>query len=643
MTRVAPIVLASVLAGCPTAQDPGFCFGVPCAEGGTCNARTGECTEPSDTCTPTRVVGEFAICTKTSDDAYLVIARYDGSRTLDLEASDVRLNGQPIDVRAAFDAPTRTFKIHTTEVEPSKYSFVFRLRDTTGAPLRPLFVPMWVGPGTRYRGFTWRDSILYQIFTDRFLDGNPTNNLDNSVGDLARVTDPRSQWQGGDFAGITQKIRDGYFEAMGVNTLWISSPILNSHNSQPGVGLGDPERYASYHSYHPIATGHTHLDDYGYPNPIEPAFGTPDELHELVNEAHRRGIRIIPDFVTNHVQREANMYARHPEWFFPYLPCDGRWDEGRLDCWFTSDMPDIDYGGNPAAITAVVDHALWMIQEFNFDGFRADALKHMDDAFVRALKRAVIEEIETTVRDHSRAIEPTVFYMVGESLGGWARYHVREDMVQGQVDEEYYNVTKGALLTFDLSVRQLAEFAIYNDTAYLTPRETFGGYGGYAGAIMGNFFGNHDQVRALTEAYDRGGGYERLRLAQTFLMTSPGNIPMLYQGDDIGTEGRADPDNRKMQRFTGLSLEEQRSLANVQKAGLLRAKHRALRHGTRSHVVVEDWFWVYKVSDEDDEVYVAINRDDTKSWSPPPGFVDGLGNCAGGVVPVLSSCIFVRP
>ena len=118
---------------------------------------------------------------------------------------------------------------------------------------------------------------------------------------------------------------------------------------------------------------------------------------------------------------------------------------------------------------------------------------------------------------------------------------------------------------------------------------------------------------------------------------------MLYQGDDIGTTGDPDPDNRKMQRFTGLSLEEQQSLANAQKAGKLRADHVALRRGTRTTVMLEDWFWVYKVAYGTDEVYVAINRDNTKQWSPPAGFVDGLGNCSGGQVPILTSCIFVKP
>ncbi|MBL0219763.1 MAG: hypothetical protein IPQ07_38590 [Myxococcales bacterium] len=240
------------------------------------------------------------------------------------------------------------------------------------------------------------------------------------------------------------------------------------------------------------------------------------------------------------MHREAALYAQHPGWFFPYNACDNRWDVARIGCWFTTDMPDFDYGGHPDAVRAVVDHALWMIQEFDLDGFRADALKHMDDAFVRALKRAVVDEIETTVHDHDQSIEPTVFYMVGESLGGWARYHVRKDMVQGQVDED--TTTRPRLRSSrSTSACASSRTSRSRTTPPTSPRDNNGGQGGYPGAIMGNFFGNHDQVRALTEAIQRGGGPERLRLAQTFLMTSPKNIPMLYQGDDIGTEGSTDP------------------------------------------------------------------------------------------------------
>jgi glycosidase len=614
-----------------------LCAGVQCGQGELCDPEDGTCI---DACTPDRVVGDFRFCTITTKSSYAVTVVYDGAGQLDLGASDILLNGASVDLSGVFEAATQTFWIQQTGVESSKYSYLFRMKNDGGADIRPLFVPMWIGNGVRYADFTWKDGILYQIMTDRFLNGDGSNDIDNSQGTLAQVTDVRSQWQGGDFRGIIDKIEDGYFESMGINVLWISSPLLNSHNSQPAVDLGDPLRYSSYHSYHPIVTGYTHLDDLGYSNPIETAFGTPAELHELVNKAHQRGIRVVPDFVANHVQSEAQIYQDHPEWFFPYNPCDGNWDAHRIDCWFTTEMPDFDYEGNPAAVQAVVDHAIWLIQEFNFDGFRADALKHMSDSFVRALKTAVMEQIETRVDDHAMSEEPTVFYMVGESLGGWARYHVRADMVQGQVDEEYYNRTKAALLTLNNSIRDLANFAIPNDTAYLTPQEIFGQQAGYPGAVMGNFFGNHDQVRALTEA---GGDYARLRMAQTFLMTSPGNIPMLYQGDDIGTYGGIDPDNRAMQRFSGLSGEETASLNHARAAGTARNEHAPLRRGTRQNEVLEDWFWVYRVSYQGEDVYVALNRDAIKSYSPPAGYTDVLGNCSGGQVPSMSSCIFVAP
>ena len=124
--------------------------------------------------------------------------------------------------------------------------------------------------------------------------------------------------------------------------------------------------------------------------------------------------------------------------------------------------------------------------------------------------------------------------------------------------------------------------------------------------------------------------------------TSPVNIPMVYQGDDIGTLGGEDPDNRAFMRFTGLSGDEMASLENLRRAGLVREQHVALRRGRRETVVVEDWFWVYRVHGEGDEVYVAINRDADKTWEPPAGFSDQLGNCTGGTVPSQTSCIFTR-
>ncbi|MEJ7604226.1 MAG: alpha-amylase family glycosyl hydrolase, partial [Kofleriaceae bacterium] len=304
ITRALLVMAVSTLAGCPASHTPGLGDdddGGPC-EGDDCPA----------SCDAPRAVGDLEYCYDTTADSYTVIVKYTGAGELAIGDSDIRRDGAAVDANADFDPTTQTLTLRGTGLAPSKYSLLFRMKTAAGQDLRPLFIPMWIGSGIKYADFTWRDSIIYQIFTDRFLDGKPGNNLDNSVGDLARVDDPRSRWQGGDFAGITAKIRDGYFDAMGVNTLWISSPILNSHSSQPSVQLSDPRRFASYHSYHPVATGYTHLDDLGYASPIEPAFGTPEELRELVNTAHARGIRIIPDFVTNHLQKEGTLYAQHP-------------------------------------------------------------------------------------------------------------------------------------------------------------------------------------------------------------------------------------------------------------------------------------------------------------------------------------------
>ena len=594
-------------------------------------------------CTPNIDSGDFKFCAETYDDAYVVSVQYNGSGTLDLANSQILLNGAEV---SADDASGNSLTFSASGLAPSKYSYTLRLKTDTGTDIRPLFIPMWIGSGMKYADFGWKDSIMYQIFNDRFLDGDPSNNIDNSQGSLNEITDVRSQWQGGDFAGITQKIKEGYFADMGINTLWISSPILNSHNSQPGVQPGDTIRYGSYHSYHPVATGYTHLNKLGYgDNPIETAFGTPAEFKELINEAHQRGIRIVPDFVANHTHREAQIFVDHSNWFYDQVACaPSNWDgDLRTSCWFTSDMPDINFKGSTEAVNAVVEHALWIIQEFNIDGFRADALKHMDDEFVKALKVAVLEQIETRVNDHVMTDEATIFYMVGESLNGeWPRYHTREDMVHGQVNSSLYHAINNSLLAGSASLSDFANTAINEDTTYLTEQAAESGRGGYRGAVMGNFFGNHDVTRALTRA---GGDYGRLRLAQTFLFTSPGNVPMLYQGDDIGTFGGEDPDNRLKMKFAeidGLSGDEAATLAHVQKVGLLRSAHPALRRGSRSIEQADNDFWAYKVTYENDEVYVAINRGGDRSYNPPAGFSDGLGNCSGGSVPAVSSCIFVK-
>ena len=125
-------------------------------DGPVCEEGSDEC---AAACTAPRTVGQFELCVDTTDASYTVTARYLGQGQLALEASEITLNGKPFDATEKFDKDTKTFTIHATGVEPSKYSFLFRLKTDAGDDLRPLFVPMWIGSGTRYADFTWHDSI----------------------------------------------------------------------------------------------------------------------------------------------------------------------------------------------------------------------------------------------------------------------------------------------------------------------------------------------------------------------------------------------------------------------------------------------------------------------------------------------------
>src|SRR5262249_49364441 len=99
-------------------------------------------------------------------------------------------------------------------------------------------------PGGASGGFDWRDAVIYFVFVDRFLDGDKSNDSPNSNPALQNAVN----WQGGDWAGVTQQIKAGYFQSLGVNTLWLSVPIDQSDS----VGLGDDGNlYSAYHGYWP--------------------------------------------------------------------------------------------------------------------------------------------------------------------------------------------------------------------------------------------------------------------------------------------------------------------------------------------------------------------------------------------------------
>lgn len=146
--------------------------------------------------------------------------------------------------------------------------------------------------------FTWDNATVYFLLTDRFCNGSTDNDhaygrgLDQNGDVIAAPTDKAlaetyaaGSFHGGDFAGITKKIREGYFTDLGINAIWITPPFEQIHGFRSGDGFA----FYAYHGYWAL--------DYTQP---DANYGTPDEFRELVDTAHKSGIRILLDVVLNH-------------------------------------------------------------------------------------------------------------------------------------------------------------------------------------------------------------------------------------------------------------------------------------------------------------------------------------------------------
>lgn len=132
--------------------------------------------------------------------------------------------------------------------------------------------------------FNWHNATVYFVLTDRFVNGNPAN--DNSYGRQKDGMQEIGTFHGGDLEGLTTKL--DYLQQLGVNALWISSPLEQIHGWVGGGTKGDFPHYG-YHGYY--------NQDW---TKLDASMGTEDDLRRLVDEAHKRGIRILFDVVMNH-------------------------------------------------------------------------------------------------------------------------------------------------------------------------------------------------------------------------------------------------------------------------------------------------------------------------------------------------------
>ncbi|MFC1706691.1 alpha-amylase family glycosyl hydrolase, partial [Planctomycetota bacterium] len=533
-----------------------------------------------------------------------------------LESSSPQLNGTSLQLQS-WDPVSRRWAIYLTGLPQGKHVIRVNAGEQGGKTARELYLPAWIEP----QRFHWKDGILYFVMTDRFADGDQSNN------GMVSGVPYESNFQGGDYQGLLDKLRAGYFQNLNVNVLWLAAP--NDAPDTPGLG-SDGRLYSGYHGYWPASM-----------TSVEQRYGTMQTLRAVVDEAHKRGMRVILDYVANHVHTDNPLWVQHQgaDWFNRLcvcgVTCSWQGQDG-IRCWFTDYLPDFNYY-NHAVMQEIARNAVYWLKETSADGFRLDAVKHMPHIFGRYLRATVEEELgQTGVRT----------YFVGETFTGrWGgaeaeiKSYVSPSELDGQFDFPLYWEIVSTMARREQGMRPL-ERVLRQTATYYGPD-----------AVMSSFLGNHDVPRFISHAsansWDLWGTgskdaawlnppgspqdsapYERLNVAFSLLMTGP-HAPLVYYGDEVALPGAGDPDNRRLMKFSNLTQSESAVKGHTALLAGIRKSSRALRHGSYETLWVDDQLLVFARQDGTNPAWVvALNIGDAgrngKTIPLPAGL--NLGN-----------------
>ena len=417
----------------------------------------------------------------------------------------------------------------------------------------------------------WHSARMYFLMIDRFANGRSDN--DKPVPDTA--IHPRANYQGGDIAGLSHKIDEGFFDSLKLNTIWIS-PI--SKNPEGAWGLWDKggvrSKFSGYHGYWPISNV---VPDY--------RFATPDEVDQMLEKAHGKSFNVLLDYVANHVHQEHPIYQKHPDWATELHLPDGslnteRWDEHRLTTWFDTFMPTLELR-RQEIVDPMTDSALVWVNRYAFDGYRHDATKHIHERYWRTLTAKLKQQ------------KPDKhIYQIGETYGSpeLIASYVGSGLLDAQFDFNVYDASVNAFSGIEAPETALPRLKELLEQSLL--------YYGHAN-LMGYISGNQDRPRFISIAsgdvkldgdvklqgwtretpMPNAESYKRLALLHAFNFAIPG-IPVIYYGDEIGLHGAGDPDNRKMMLFENLLPEQKVLRETVVEIAAMRQNQMALNYGS---------------------------------------------------------------
>lgn len=349
--------------------------------------------------------------------------------------------------------------------------------------------------------FDWEEAVIYFAVTDRFYDGNQDN-------DDFEGYDPEkgSMYHGGDFKGLTEKL--DYLKELGVNTVWITPIVSNSDVVEPGDGKGQTN--AAYHGY--WADDFTKLNSH---------LGTEEEFSELLNELHKRGMKLMVDVVINHA-------GYHTEDYFNSILPNGKKMLRDSETTVAGDDQKDSLSNLPDFVTEdaevrdlLVEWQTSWISKYDIDYYRVDTVKHVEGTTWKAFKNALTKE------------NPE-FKMIGEYSG--AGYATDAGQLRtGQMD---------ALLDFDFNDNALKFVGgnIGDVEKFLENRNSSIDNT----ATMGSFVGSHDEdglmYRMMQSTNNEGLGFDEdkayalMKVAATLQITAKGQ-PIVYYGEELGQTG----------------------------------------------------------------------------------------------------------
>lgn len=342
------------------------------------------------------------------------------------------------------------------------------------------------------KDFDWDESVIYFMVTDRFFDGNESNNAAN--GEQTYGKDNVGLYHGGDFAGITQKL--DYLEDLGINTIWITPIVENIPGvTVTGEGSSDVPYNAAFHGY--WASDFTKLN---------PALGTEEEFKTLIDKAHSRGIRIMVDIVVNHAGYDAD--------FGDMIRSGEDIVSGSDQKDSLSNLPDFRTE-DPAVSAQLVKWQTQWVKDYGIDYFRVDTVKHVENDTWAELKNALTE------------VDPN-FKMIGEYAGGGYASN-GNTLGTGEMDSDLdFDFNDQATSFVNGNISSVENFMTARN---VTLNNTY---------LTGQFLGSHDEDGFKQKLLDAGVTEERATemamIAATLQITAKGQ-PVIYYGEEVGQTG----------------------------------------------------------------------------------------------------------